>query len=309
MAQVLKRRVLVNPARKRRLMSPKQIKFFGTARQRTALKKRTSTARRAQPNGSGARRTRRARKNFGEIVTIGLANPGTIKKGNSMAKTRRKVTATSSARRRRQSNPGKRRTRRANPPTITSRKRRTVRKNFSLFGRKRRRRNPGILGETTGLVGKSMYTIIGAVGSRAICQMLLKSKNSGPLGFAANIAAGFGLSKLTEKFTKNKQAGDLVLLGSMIGVVLRALQEYTPIGSYVQSQLSGMGDLGMGIYRPTTFFTPGTQGDPNSVDGGAMTRLPASLQAAIDVAKVAQTRAASAGQGMGGRYGRAGRYR
>ena len=70
---IVKRRRFVNPGKKRRLTA-KQIKFFGTKRQRAALKNRG----------------RKRRKNVSHIVVVRPKNPGrnaSVRKAKKFLKT------------------------------------------------------------------------------------------------------------------------------------------------------------------------------------------------------------------------------
>lgn len=120
--QVLKKRRLVNPARRRRRLSNKQIKYFGTKRQKAGLRNRGGR------NRAGSHRRRRnqtgfvsqaehaaadaihtveraaedaihdvthavnrgRRRNVGEILTVIPANPGRKRRKNKMAATHRR---------------------------------------------------------------------------------------------------------------------------------------------------------------------------------------------------------------------------
>lgn len=184
MAQVLKRRSLVNSGRRRRRnttskkrMSAKQIKYFGTARQRAALRASSHRKRRrsnpknygtkfgrhwstykpragerkasnrrylaAQSRESNPRRRRRKarRKNVGAIYSIGLAG---LLGGNPGKKRRyskkRSTTKTMARRRRRRSNAGTRRRRvsRARRVYVHRRRRRSVTSNPGSYRRRRR---------------------------------------------------------------------------------------------------------------------------------------------------------------------------
>ncbi len=180
MAQVMKRRSLVNSGTRRRRrsnasssgrkkrMTAKQIKYFGTARQKAALRASGSRKRRRNA-GAGSvrkskkrlsrapvglykvrahttkfkRRLKRRRKNIGAIYSIGLAglasgNPGTRKRRKKVVVKRRKrslkgASGTMARRRRaRRTNAGTRK-------RVYRRRRRAV-----AVVRRRRRRNTGV---------------------------------------------------------------------------------------------------------------------------------------------------------------------
>jgi hypothetical protein len=99
------------------------------------------------------------------------------------------------------------------------------------------------------------------VGTRAGTQAVLGARNTGPIGYIANGIAAVILGQLVGKGMKNQAAGRAVTLGGFLGVVARAIQEYTPFGQYVTGAFgtSGLGDWGirgLGDYTPSTFFQP-----------------------------------------------------
>lgn len=330
MAVVGRRRRLVNPAHRRgkRRLTLLQKLHFGSKRQRAAAKLRLSGKRTRRNLGTlrtykrrpktgfkaagikwgriGYKRARPRRKNFGSILSF-TVNPGrrrkTIRKGEwVMAKTRKRRRAKARVRRHRIT-----RRRRTNlfgfgKKRRSYRRRRhvvAVRHNRRRRHNPRRRRNVG-LPRVGGFVTKAAWTIAGAVGTRFLTQWALGSKNSGILGYVGNAAAALGLGWGVGKVMKSKDAATWVTVGGFVGIVMRVLQEYTPIGSLVASQLSGLGDYGLGVYMPTSFFVPLVAGS----DGATM-QMPSAVGAMIA--------AAGARKGVSGlatgRYGaRAGRY-
>ena len=72
---IVKRRRFVNPGKKRRLTA-KQIKFFGTKRQRAALKNRGRRKKRTLHIIHKVNRSRKRRKNVSHIVVVRPKNPG-----------------------------------------------------------------------------------------------------------------------------------------------------------------------------------------------------------------------------------------
>jgi hypothetical protein len=188
MAQVLKRRSLVNSGRRRRRstngkrrvvrnkMSAKQIKFFGTARQRAALRASSHRKRRSNPKNYGTkfgrhwshykpragerkasnkryakaqdrlgnprRRRRKARrKNVGAIYSIGLAGLLGGNPGRKRRHTKRRVTKMARRRRARHSNAGTRRRRTTRARRVyVHRHRRRATSNPSSYRRRRRSR-------------------------------------------------------------------------------------------------------------------------------------------------------------------------
>ena len=172
---------------------------------------------------------------------------------------------------------------------------------FKWFG-KRRRRNPSAgVDKLGGLVTSAGWTLAGAVGTRAVTQALLGGKNTGVTGYVANAVAAVSLGYVVKRGTKNEKAGDMVTLGGFVGIVMRLLQDYTPIGAYVKTQLAGMG-----VYGDATFFVP-LQTDP---DNRMRTLLPAAVVSRPGpVALPAPVAAAPVSLSGLGRYGqRKGRF-
>ena len=86
---IVKRRRFVNPGKKRRLTA-KQIKFFGTKRQRAALKNRGRRKKRTLHIIHKVNRSRKRRKNVSHIVVVRPRNPGrnaSVRKAKKFLKT------------------------------------------------------------------------------------------------------------------------------------------------------------------------------------------------------------------------------
>ncbi len=306
MAQVTMKRRLVNPARRtaakktttarKRLTLAQRLAGFGGKRSQSAAKaaqkrkrtaakpaaKRTSSARSAPAARKKAAAKRPARKANppARIITYALENPAPPRGGQSVAQSKRKSTTR----------------RRANPTAATRRKsapRRTTRRksNPAPAARRRRRSNPagGGIGK---MISQSGYLLAGAVGARSATQLVLGSKNVGVLGYAANLVSGFVLGGIAGKVLKSKPAGQVVIQGAVLGTLLRAVQELSPLGSAVNQSLgvSGLrGDIGMGFISPAAF-----RYFPQPVDeSGAPAALPAATAPAAA--------ASSNGVGMLGR--------
>ena len=230
---------------------------------------------------------------FHPIRSSGDYDPRAVGEGK---RKRRKVTMRT--RRRRVSAHRRRRVVRHNPRRRRSnlfgfRRRRARRSNPGVRRARRhvrhyaRRRNPGV----GGLVTKAAYTIAGAIGTRLIPN-LLPSYNTGVMGYALNAGSAFAFSLVGGKIF-GKEAGSYIALGGAVAIVLRILQDFTPLGQY--AALSGMGDIG--IFQPTTFFVP--LGVADQKNANVMT-MPAQMQA-LAAASKGKGKGVS---GMGGsRYG------
>ena len=199
---------------------------------------------------------RRKRNPGAEILGFVLGpagNPGR-KKGGSMARKRRRNRGTAVRRNRvhrrrrtnRKSNPGLRamhrnrstRRRRRNPGVSRIRR----------MNRHHRRRNPGDTG-IGALFTNAVFVIVGALGSKLGAQAVLGTNNVGVVGYAGNAATGAVLWFLAEKVMKNRTAANGIVAGTIVQIILRVINDYTPFGSYVAN-------LGMGDYQMQSFVTP-----------------------------------------------------
>lgn len=285
MAVTRKVRTVVNPSRgKRRKLTPKQIRFFGTKAQRAAL--RRSRSRKPAASTSHTKKHRRAprrssmQNNPGEIVSI-LLNPPQSKEFTQMAKTKKRA-APKSRRHNAAHATAKRRTHhrmatKANP----GRRRRTV------------RHNPAP--RVGGLITNALWIIAGAVGSKLLTQAVLGAKNSGAFGYGGNALATALLGFGTTKMLKNESAGNAVIAGGVVQIVLRALTDFTPFGKYTSQ-------LGLGDYLASNFVVPQRYVDPLN---SAMVELPPGWAPRLPAPAPA---AASAGMSGASLYGGAALY-
>ena len=234
MAFATRRTSIANPAHRKRKMSAKQIRIWGTKRQKAALraKHKVSHRKRSSP--------RPARRNFGEVVSLTLGSPiNPASKGKAMAKPKRKYHRTN--------DPGRRPRRRSiahNPAHHRARTKPYARDN----PRHHRRHNP--MGTGWGAqITSALYIIAGAVGSKLAAQAVLGTNNTGFMGYGANLAAGGILAWIAKGVLKNAQAAREVFAGSVVQVVLRLIADYTPFGQYTAG-------LGMGDYLASNWVTP-----------------------------------------------------
>lgn len=312
MAIVIRRPVRVaNPASpsRRRKQNPRRkltaaqiaAGFGGKRRQSAALASRRRVRRNSTSKPAGNRRptVRRKQQNIGEIVVLG--NPAPVKERKTVAK--RRTSKKAAVRRRSRKNPS---TKRRAVFMAAPRKRRN-------FGRRHHRRNPGVRGVGS-MLTKAGWVVGGLVGARAVTQLAFSlakqpSANSGVIGYISNIIASFALGAAVGKF-KSVEAGQQVTIGGLAGVVARAVAEYSPIGSFVKSQLSGLGDYGLGIYLPGQFGPPWVPVDPQTVAGGVQMLNPFPAPPALPAPRSGSGvgRLGDVGSGVGGRYGSAGRY-
>ncbi len=306
MATAVRRHSIVNPARRRRnkarrKMTAKQIRHFGTKRQRAALKAKRRHTTRAVANPRRAPKRHRAaahrrrtakRSNPGEILSLTLGNP---------AKRRKKVAATKRNRRRHHasvSNPRRRHNRRRHNPVARRHhsRRHSMRHN-------RIRRNPAGL-NVPNLVTDGLFVIGGLVGSRLLTQMVLGANNVGVWGYVGNAAAGGLLATALHMVTKNPRVTGGVITGTAAGIVARLLQDYTPFGQYLQQ--AGVGDYagggahGVGLYLPSNAVLPQRYVDAAN---SAQVQIPSGWAPTTVVAAPAAGVAGYDGYAGGGGYG------
>lgn len=183
---------------------------------------------------SGANRRHRSRKNTGEIVSFVL-NPGSARRKGKMAQHRKK-------RRKRYGSASHRATKgRSNPGRIRARGRHN-------YGRRRARHNPGGVGMTE-LLMEGIFATAGAVGSKLLTQAVLGANNTGFMGYFGNAAAGLALGLAAGATNATRQYAKDVYVGTVVGIVIRVISDYTSYGSALA--LSGMGD-----YQVANFVTP-----------------------------------------------------
>lgn len=122
---------------------------------------------------------------------------------------------------------------------------------------RRYKRNPeGFASSGVGsLVTNAVFVVVGALGSKLGAQAVLGTNNVGLVGYAGNAAVGGVLWFITEKLMKNKSASAGVISGTLVQILLRVINDYTPFGSYVAQ-------LGMGDYQMQSFVTPQVLVDP-----------------------------------------------
>jgi hypothetical protein len=289
MASVRKVTRLANPRRRRgkfrlrtarkrnakKRLSPKQIRFFGTPRQKAALKRHRVRKRTRSVNPKrrkvrvvyktrkASRPRRRRRSNPALIMTLGSINPrkrrtikvaGKRRNRRRATNPRRRVRRTSNVRRvvrRRRRTVNRRRNPRkvyvANPRRRRyTRRRRVNSSRRRRVGGYRRRRNPAIFGQSSpsalfkmvggGLVGVTVTKMIPAYIPASITSTL----GSGSfMAIAVSAASAFAAGFLAKKFM-GTEFGDAVLFGGLMQTGSVALNALLPAS--ISGQFS-LGDL------------------------------------------------------------------
>jgi len=243
-------------------MSPKQIRIFGTKRQKATLKAANKRKRmKSNPRRVTVRKRavkHRAKRSYNPalIITLGAANPHK-RRTKPVAKTkRRRRHATANRRRRHTSNPRRVVRRRRRAPVANRRRRRSnaSKKVIIRYRNKRRhhnrrntRRNPSLFGSSITSAG-GMKIVGGALGGVVIAKFaptLLPSSMLGSLGSSnvgkvvitgvAAVAGGWLLGKW------DRTIGEAALLGGLMQTASVALNSFLP--SVYQSLGIGLGDL------------------------------------------------------------------
>lgn len=239
MATITRVRRVANPQRKRRL-TPKQIKYFGTARQRAALKRRRSSA---STRVSGVR-------NPALVVTLGALNPQ-----------RRKTTMAATKRRRRKNTSGARRRRRIIKTVAAPRRRR----NPGTYRRRRRvgmrrRRNPAMFGSKP-FSGAGAQLVLGGLLGVAGTKFVARMIPAGLSGFAGTFGPVINnaVGALVIGWVAGKAAkgpfGDAVLFGGMMQVGSTLINTLVPNLRLADIPLALSG-RGMGEFVPGSFAVP-----------------------------------------------------
>lgn len=288
MAHVLKKRRLANAGRRRRNMTPEQIRYFGTKRQKNALRNRRRNARGRRANhrrrnqggggivsqaehaaeraihsveqaaedaiGAVTRQVNR-RRNVGEILTVLPGNPGRRRRRNKrMAATRRR----NRRRRNRVSNPRHRNRRRIG--NFRRRRHNRRRSNPKVIVRYRnrrhhrrsnRRRNQGTASRMmTGNTGAVVGVLGGAFVTKMITSILPTNFNTGFLGIATTAVVATVGGQVVGRTMGNRQFGNWVTVGGLLIVALEVISQYFPA-----IQLP-FGLSGMGLISSSNFFVP-----------------------------------------------------
>ncbi len=279
MATISKVRRLVNPGRKKRKLSALQKLFFGSKRQRAAVKNKGKRKR----TTLGHKVVRRRKRNVGSIITVwpkAKSNPGKryvrrkksnrgkkviiVNSGEKMATRkrrvhrRRRVVATVTRRRRRNygtkvgrswSAYAKRSGRKRNPGRrrVVNYRRRRSNPGRRHVRRVHHRRNPGML---TGTAGRVLGVIGGVAVTKLLCGFLPAGMSTGILGYGATAAIAVLQGKLVGKFSKSTALGNDMLVGGLAYLTAKILNDIFPsIGGYT-------GISGMGLIGPSSFYTP-----------------------------------------------------
>ena len=149
--------------------------------------------------------------------------------------------------------------------------RRTAKRN-GMFGRRRRsvHRNPANVSNYL-IAGASV--VGGAVGSKALTQLVLQTKNTGVMGYLGNAVATGLLGWGAHMFFKDKNVSTMIVAGGIAQIFVRVLTDQTPFGSALSG--AGLGDYVANWYAPVPQRV--TQGYPPMTLNAGMNPLLAGI--------------------------------
>ena len=278
---IRKKRRLSNPGRKR--LTAKQIKYFGTARQRAALRRRKPRRRnisirkafsgatgrllyekgKAKKWGRGTRRAKRLRAgkrtknrrgNIGSILVASIpGNPGRKRRKNKVARRRRRNRARVVRHRRHRRHYTSRRRRRSNPGYRTrSRTRVVYRRRGRRHHARGRRRNPSF-GGMGGDISTVAGIITGAAVTRLATGMVPPQWNTGIAGYVITAVVAVMQGQLVGKLLKKPAFGKYMTWGGLTYLGLKVINDMVPsLSGYLPFGLSGLG-----VISPSAgFFSP-----------------------------------------------------
>lgn len=116
------------------------------------------------------------------------------------------------------------------------------------------------------LVEQAVGVVGGAVGSKLITQMVLTSSNTGIMGYLGNAVSTGLLAWGTNALLKKRDLAQAVMLGGAVQIILRAINDFTPYGSYLS--LSGLGDYQIANFPTPSWYANGLRSPNPSVPNG-----------------------------------------
>jgi hypothetical protein len=271
---------IANPARKAH-MTAKQIKYFGTARQKAALKaKRKAAAKKAhrartKPKHNPSHKKKRMasshrprtapkkkhkktsapkRKNLGEeIIVFATGNPAK-KKGKAMAKSHHKKKKHSAA----SSHAGR------------------PKKRMNRSYRKKRNFGGGALPRPMEWAKLGVGGIGGGVLTRLVPQMVAPASNTGAMGYLFNAITAVLVTLGVHLLAKDRFLTMGAATGGAIAIGLRIIGDQTPYGS--QLALSGFGDYMVSNWtQPQRILNPNSAMWENGLPAGGQTPYSAAV--------------------------------
>ena len=302
---VLKRRRLVNRGR-RRLLSAKQIKYFGTPRQKEAL--RRSRAR---------KRSTSRHRNIGHILTVIPANPARRRRTSVAVHHRRRNRrhATSLLNRRHHRRHNRHHNARRHSYTLPALNRRRNRRHSAHHRRRHHLMNPRVVyryrnrahsrrhhnrhynrHRNPAFLKGELGAVVGVLGGAAVTSILTgflpSTLTTGPVGYISTgvvaVVQGQVLGRLA-----SPQFGQWMTVGGLVILALKMINDFFP-QLQLPLALTGNSTGGIGLITSSNFYVPQV-----NVPGSMATFVtPAGVTAALPIAAPA----ASGMHGMG-QYG------
>ena len=264
-------------------MSAKQLKYFGTKRQKAAAKaSRKRKSNRARPKAKANHRPRtkpNAPKKPTSSVSAAPNQKRKRKNGSAKKQTKRKNTGALYA----LVNPAGRKSKVAKKKKNSQRKRPAgstkKRKNTGKRAGYRRKRNPGTLGSPSDWMALGAGAVVGGLGATSLPQMALGSGNTGVVGYLGMAAATAVLAVAGHfMFKKNAMLTSGIIAGGAGALIKRIVGDYTPFGQYLNANA---GASGMGDYLSNwNFTTPQIVGGNGNTALGTAGSIPVSVAGA-----------------------------
>ena len=107
-------------------------------------------------------------------------------------------------------------------------------------GHRRRRRNPGMLSGAGSILKSGFYALIGLVIARQLPQWALGARNTGWLGYGANLVTTILAAMLGQKMLGVEVGKDIALGGGLYTVNRIIQDQLSPVGKVLS--ISGLGD-------------------------------------------------------------------
>jgi len=227
-----------NPSGHRRRMTAKQIKFFGTSRQKAALKRKRKTVSAPRRKVRAIRRKAPAKRkrqlNPALLVTLGAVNP----RRNVMAKRRKKARKAANPRRRR---------RNTTRVVVTAPRRRAVSHRRRRVHNPRRRRNPAFGHAGMGLAKSVTAGLAGMAAAKFLPTLVPAGLIQGNLmRTVATGASAFVAQMVAKSLGQPPAISDAVLFGGLMQTGSVALNAFLP-GIAASLGLSGIMDANWSI--------------------------------------------------------------
>ena len=297
---------IANPARRGKKMakrlSAKQLKYFGTKRQKAAARA-SRKKNRAKPKAHHRPRTKpnAARKVITGYGSTVMNPPHRKKRKNASAsgktnvvfngkKRKRKAGSAKKAAAKKRTNPGAlyalvNPARKKGNKKMAAKRKNHQRKRPAGSHRKAkkmnrtRRRNPGTLGRPGDWLSLGAGAVAGGYAASALPQFVLGASNTGFMGYLAMVASTAILAVVSHMTLKKPMVTYGIIGGGAGALIRRVVGDYTPFGQYLSvAGASGMGDYLSGFNFPvpqiiggngnTSLGTPGQI--PVSVAGAGM---------------------------------------